>query len=270
MLRPSDLETFAALVRRANRATPPPPQAGPDTLLRADPPSDGLLHPNELARLQRSLQIASHLGDVPDCAPRVLHTIVQELSDEGFSYLSLEHSTEWLDAIAWALAQSTSSTSDLLPQPGPDRQFVVGTACRALRDRGYRVDITALGPRIDREARNQIAQEVDSLFAQIGGLDVLKQLCWIIRETKNVHDGMWLLGNVPGGIGELPQRAVPFGWLLSIALRNIHVAPSADDLEKAWTCAINLALDFFSRHRLPALQPVRRVRPLCSRFPPPT
>ena len=244
MLKPSDLETFVALVRRANRETPPSPQAGPDTLLRADPPSDGLLHPNELGRLQRSLQIASHLGDIPDSAPPVLHTIVQELSDEGFSYLSLERSTEWLDAIVWALAQSTSSASDSLPQPELDREFIVGTACQALRDRDYRLDITALGPRIDDEARNQIAQEVDSLFAKIGGLDVLQQLCWIIRETGKVHDGMWLLGNVPAGIGGLPQRAVPFGWLLSIALRNIHVTPSADDSAQAWTSAINLALDF--------------------------
>ena len=244
MLKHSDLETFVELVRRAGRETTPSPQVGPDTLLRATAPSDDLLHRNELGWLQRSLKMASVLGDIPESAHRVLHAIVQELSAKGFSYLSLTHSKEWLDAIAWAHAHPASLASDYLPHPGQDRQFVVGTACQALRDRNYRVDIVALGPRIDAETRNRIAQQVDSLFAQIGGIDAAQQLCRIIRETGKVHAGMWLLGNVPAPIGQPPQPAVPFGWLLSIALRNIHATPSASDPAKAWNSAINLAIDF--------------------------
>ena len=161
MLKHSELETFVELVRRAGRETTPSPQVGPDTLLRATAPSDDLLHRNELGWLQRSLKMASVLGDIPESAHRVLHAIVQELSAKGFSYLSLTHSKEWLDAIAWAHAHPASLASDYLPHPGQDRQFVVGTACQALRDRNYRVDIVALGPRIDAETRNRIAQQVD-------------------------------------------------------------------------------------------------------------
>ena len=244
MLKCSDLETFVELVRRAERAKTPTPQVGPDTLLHGAAPSDDLLHRNELGWLQRSLKKASVAGDVPDSAHRVLHAIVQELSDEGFSYLPLTHSKEWLGAIAWAHAHPAPLASDYLPHPGQDRQFVVGTACKALRDRDYRVDIAALGPRIDAETRNRIAQQVDSLVAQIGGIDAAQQLCRIIRETGNVHAGMWLLGNVTPPIGQAPKPAVPFGWLLSIALRNIHVMPSTGDPAKAWNSAIKLAIDF--------------------------
>ena len=244
MLKHSDLQTFVALVRRAAREATPSPEVGPDTVLRAAASSDDLLHRNELGWLQRSLKMAYVAGDVPDSAHRVLHTIVQELAAEGFSYLSLTHSKKWLDAIAWAHAHPASLASDYLAHPGQDRQFVVGTACKALRDRDYRVDIDALGPHIDAETRTRIAQQVDSLFAQIGGIDAAQQLCRIIRETRKVHAGMWLLGNIPTSSGQPPQPAVPFGWLLSIALRNIHVTPSAGDPAKSWNSAINLAIDF--------------------------
>lgn len=244
MLKNSDLETFVALFRRAEKEATPAPKVGPDTVLRTSAPSDDLLHRNELGSLQRSLKVASVMGDVPDSAHRVLHAIIQELSAEGFNYLPLTHAEEWLDAIAWALSHPASLATDYLPHPGQDRQFVVGTACQALRDRGYRVDITAFGPRIDAATRTEIAQQVDSLFVQIGGIDAIQRLCRIVRDSRKVHDGMWLLGNVPTPNGQPPQPAVPFGWLLSIALRHIDVKPSADDPAKAWKSAVNLATHF--------------------------
>ena len=244
MLKHSDLETFVTLVFRAEREAKPSPEVGPATVLRASAPSDELLHRSELGWLQRSLKVASVAGDVPDSAHRVLLTIVQELSAEGFSYLSLTHAEEWLAAISWALSHPASLATDYLPNPGKDRRFVVGTACQALRDRGYRVDITALGPHIDTETRTEIAQQVDSLFEQIGGINAAQQLCRIVRDSGKIHDGMWLLGNVLPSFEQPPQSAVPFGWLFSIALRNIHVRPSAGDPAKTWNLAINLARDF--------------------------
>ena len=244
MLKKSDLETFVGLVRRAERQPAPSPEASPDTVLRGVPPSEGLLHRNELAWLRRSLKVASVAGDIPELAHRVLNSIVQELSSEGFSYLPLKHSKAWLDAVAWALANPAALASDHLPHPGEDRQWVVGRACYALRSRGYRVDIGGLGPDIDDETRTRIARQVDSLFAQIGGIDAAQQLCRIVRESGKVHDGMWLLGNVPTHIGQQSQPAVPFGWLLSIALRNIHALPSARDPANAWQAAVDLAIDF--------------------------
>lgn len=244
MLVHSDLETFVDLLQRTERQSSPSPTMRPDTVLRPATSSDNLLHGNELDRLRRSLKIASDAGDVPDSAHRVLHAIVQDLSVEGFCYLPLLHSKEWLHAIAWGHANQTNLPSDDLPHPGQDRCFVVGTACRALRERGYRVDIGAHGPRIDDHTRTRIAQQVDSLVAQIGGNDAAEQLCRIIRETGKVHAGMWLLGNIPAGIGQPPQPAVPFGWLLSLALRHIHVRPSTGDPATAWIPAVRLATDF--------------------------
>ena len=244
MLKNSDLETFVALFRRAEREATPAPKVGPDTVLRAPAPSDDLLHRNELGWLQRALKVASVMGDVPDSAHRVLHTIVEDLTAEGFNYLPLTHSKEWLDAIKWSHAHPASLPSDYLPHPVQDRQFVVGTSCRALREQGYCVDITAFGPRIDAATRTEIARQVDSLLAQIGGIDTVQRLCRIVRYSRKIHDGMWLLGNIPTSIGQPPQPVVPFGWLLSIALRHIDVKPSANDPAKVWKSAVNLATHF--------------------------
>ena len=244
MLKHSDLETFVELVRRAEREPTPAPLMRPDTLLRATTPVHDLLHRNEYAQLRCSLKIASTAGDVSDSVHRILYAIVHDLTADGFCYLPLTYSKEWLAAIGWALSHPQALASDDLPHAGQDRQFVVGTACRALRDRGYRVDIGARGPRIDADTRTQIAQQVDSLFKQMGGIDAGEQLCGIIRETGKVYSSMWLLGNVPARIEQSPQPAVPVGWLLSIALRHIHVKPSTSDPTKAWTSAVKLAIDF--------------------------
>ena len=244
MLKHSDLEAFVELVGRVERETTLSSEVRPDTVLHAATLSDDLLHRNEYAQLQRSLKMASTAGDVSDSVHRVLHAIVQDLSTEGFRYLPLTHSKEWLEAIGWAFSHPQSLASDHLPHAGQDRPFVVGTACQALRDRGYRVDIGAHGPRIDADTRTEIAQQVDSLFAEIGGFDAAQQLCHIIRETGKVHAGMWLLGNFPSRIDQSPQPAVPFGWLLSIALRHIHVKPSTGEPAKAWASAVRLAIDF--------------------------
>ena len=244
MLEHSDLEAFVELVRRAEREASPSLTMRPDTVLRTATPSDHLLHRNELGRLCGSLKTASDAGDVSDSAHRILYAIAEDLSSEGFHYLPLTHTKEWLHAIAWAYAHPASLPSDYLPHPGQDRRSAVGTACRALRERGYRVDIGAHGPRIDTELRPRIAQQVDSLIAQIGGVDAAQQLCRIIHQTGKVHAGMWLLGNVPAPIEQPPQPAVPFGWLLSLALRNIHVKPSTRDPADSWNSAVGLAIDF--------------------------
>ena len=244
MLKQSDLNPFVELARIAGREAKPSPAINPDKLLRAEASAVGLLHRNELSRLRCSLEIASVVGDVPDSVHRILYTIVQDLSREGFIYLPLTCSKQWLDAIAWALHHPATPASDYPPHPGKNRQWAVGNACRALRNRGYRVDMGALGPEIDGETRTRIAQQVDSSFAQIGGIDAAEQIFRILRDTGKQHAGMWLLGNVPTPFGQLPQPAVPTGWLLSLALRNIYASPTTDDPATAWYSAVGLATDF--------------------------
>ena len=161
--RHSDLDAFVELARIAEREAKPSPAVNPDKVLRAEAQAADLLHRNELSRLRCSFKIASVAGDAPDSVHRILYTIVQDLSREGFIYLSLTCSKQWLDAIAWALHHPATSASDSLPHPGKDRQWAVGNACRALRNQGHHVDIGALGPAIDAAARTRIAREVDSL-----------------------------------------------------------------------------------------------------------
>ena len=212
--------------------------------MRVATPADGLVHRNELDRLCGSLKAAHHAGDVSDTAHRVLYAIARDLSAEGFCYLPLTYSNEWLEAIAWALSHPCSLPSDHLPHAGKDRRLAVGTACRALRTRGHQVDIGAHGPVIDDHTRARIAREVDSGFAKLGGINAAEQLCRIVRDTQKTHAGLWLLGNIPGRIDQPPRPAVPFGWLLSIALRNIHVTPSAQDPADSWDSTVRLAIDF--------------------------
>ena len=189
MLKHSDLDAFVELVRIAEREAKPSPAINPDKVLRAEAPAADLLHRNELSRLRCSLKIASVAGNAPEPIHRILYAIVQDLSPQGFIYLPLSCSKQWLDAIAWALHHPAAPASDYLPHPGKDRQWAVGNACRALRNRGHRVDIGAPGPAIDAVARAGIAREVDSLLAQIGGIDAAEQLFRILRGTGKQHSG---------------------------------------------------------------------------------
>ena len=268
MLKRSDLDAFVELARLAERETAPSSNSDPESLLRAPAPSDGLLHRNELTRLRCSLKIASVAGDVPDSAHRILHTIAQELSTEGFTYMALTRSKEWLEAIAWARLHPATPASDHGPRSGQDRQWVVGRACRALRERDYRVDIDALGPGVDADTRTEIAREVDSLFAQMGGISAAEQLFRILRDTRKVHAGMWLFGNIPAPDDQPPQPAVPFGWLFSPCPPKYSRSPvhrqSSERLELGGPTRDRLR----GQHRLPAIQPFRRAVSRCARLPP--
>ncbi len=55
---------------------------------------------------------------------------------------------------------------------------------------------------------------------------------------------MWLLGNLTGGYDHAPDPAIPFGWLLSVALRHIDAKPSTSNPDNLWKSAIELATDF--------------------------
>ena len=125
-----------------------------------------------------------------------------------------------------------------------DRQFHVGAACRRLHERGYSIPIRTFGPHLDDDTRSRIAGCIDSLIAQVGGVGAIRGLFQTMRETGKLHDGMWLFGNLPGSTHRVPRPAIPFGWLLSIALRNIHKPPSTDRPAETWQLALDIATDF--------------------------
>ena len=244
MLHDTDLDTFIRLVQQAERETEPIPRRSPDATLRAEGDSDGHLHRAECARLWKSLRIACAASVVPESYCRILEAIVRDLTAEVRCYAPLTHGEEWLSAIRWAMSQPPPSTSDSLRRRGMGRQFHVGAACRRLRERGYSIPIRTFGPHLDDDTRARIAGRIDSLIAQIGGVQAIHSLFRTMRETGKLHDGMWLFGNLPGAAHRVPRPAIPFGWLLSIALRNMHKAPSTDRTAEAWQSAVNIATDF--------------------------
>ena len=244
MLAESDLHTFIQLVHRAEERNGPTPDRSPDTTLSAGGNSDGHFHRAECARLCKSLRIACAAGDVPESFSRILNAIVWDLSAEDRRYLSLANAEEWLSAIRWAMSQPPPSGSDSLRHLGMDRQFHVGVACRRLRERGYSIPIHTFGPHVGDNTCIRIAGRIDSLIAQAGGVDTIHSLFRMMRDTGKLHDGMWLFGNYPGAAHRVPRPAVPFGWLLSIALRSMHKAPSTDRPSEAWQSAVDIATDF--------------------------
>ena len=244
MLAESDLDTFIRLVRRAEESSGPIPDTSPDTKLSTGGNSEGRLHRTECVRLRKSLRMACAATDVPESFGHILEAIVRDLTAEDHRYLSLANATEWLDAIRWGMSQPAPSGSDNLRRLGMDRQFHVGVACRRLRERGYSIPIHTFGPHVDGDTRIRITGLIDSLIAQVGGVNAVRSLFRMMREAGKLHDGMWLFGNIPGSIQRVPHPAVPLGWLLSIALRNLHKAPSTDSPAQAWQSAVEIATDF--------------------------
>ena len=244
MLNPSDLDAFVALVHRAEGIRTPRPDSHPDAVLRSAVQADHLLSRNEYARLQRALRIACVAENLSESPHRILDAIVRSLTTEDRRYLPLTQVEPWLRAIQWAIPRAEPSPYDSPRLRGLDRQFHVGTACGRLHARGYAVPIGALGPNLDSNTRREIAEQVDSLVRCIGGIAAIERLCGFVSAAGRVHDGMWLLGNVTGGYNNAPPPAIPVGWLLSIALRHIHVRPSDGDPDESWKSAIELAIDF--------------------------
>ena len=244
MLQDSDLQTFVKLVQRAKCDVNPPTGRRPGSTLYAEKNPNDLIHRNEYGQLIQSLKIACAAGDISDSPHHILYTISQDLSASDFCYLPLTYSEPWLDAIRWAISNPKSLPTDRSLHGGRDRQIVVGIACRALRDQGYEVHIGAHGPRIDDSVRTKISQRIDTLMAQLGGIDAINRLSRITCKTGNMYDGIWLFGNRPVKIEQQLEPAVPLGWLLSIALRHIHVKPSTDNPAHTWNAAVRLAIDF--------------------------
>lgn len=244
MLVQSDLDAFIRLVRQAKGLRGPIPDASPDITLSSDGNSEGRLHRTECARLWKSLRVACAAGDVPESFGHILEAIVRDLTAEDQRYLPLSNAAEWLDAIRWGMSQPVSSGSDNLRRLGMDRQFHVGVACRRLRGRGYSIPIHTFGPHVDSDTRIRTASLIDNLVAQVGGVNAVRNLFRLMRESGKLHDGMWLFGNIPGSTQRVSHPAVPLGWLLSIALRNLHKAPSTDSPAKVWQSAVEIATDF--------------------------
>ena len=244
MLSESDLDTFVGLVRRVESEAVQLPASPPDAILLADRNSENLLYRSEYTRLWRSLGIACIADDLPESYYWILDTIVREFSNKDRRYLPMTYSEEWLCAIRWAKTKILSSATNSLRDSGKERIFHVGSACQRLRHSGYHIDIRTNGPYLSPETRKEITEDIDSLIAEMGGIDAARQLCVFVGKTGKVHDGMWLLGNLTGSYDNAPDPALPIGWLFSISLRHIHRKQSTANPADTWKSITRLAIDF--------------------------
>ena len=212
----------------------------------------------------------TRIGETRMTFPRTT-TIVPGASRAGFAWMLTAGVAVTLDErmtldLAW---RYTDLGEDSLRRRGMDRQFHVGAACRRLRERGYSIPVRTFGPHFDDDTRTRIAGRIDSLIAQVGSVYAIHSLFRTMRETGKLHDGMWLFGNIPGAAHRVPHPAIPFGWLLSIALHNIHKPPSMDRPEGAWQSAVDIATDFAASMDCQRYNPYERFiyRKIKNRFP---
>ena len=244
MLQDSDLSRFIALLQKAKEGGLSHPSEFPQSALCLGEVTENLFYRSELSRLWRSLKIACAAGDAPEFADQILCGIIQQLTEEDRCYVPLTYSEEWLRAIRWAIFRAERSDVDCALFSGNDRQSRVGMACQRLRKRGYRIHIGAYGPYLDTETQKTIADSINSLISQVGGINAAQQICAFVKRTNAMHDGMWLFGNRIGSYGNVSESALPIGWLFSIALRHIHRKESLSEHEVAWQTAVKLAVDF--------------------------
>lgn len=69
-----------------------------------------------------------------------------------------------------------------------------------------------------------------------------------MRDANNLHDGMWLFGEVGLGLYAAKDPMIPVGWLMSLALRNLDKKGTARKPAVAWASLIALATDFAAVH----------------------
>lgn len=176
------------------------------------------LFPGEFWQLAQSLQIAAVLGDADRREAIAAKLIAQQI--RGLRCVDLDQSVAWQQAIAWALAEPTIMQGNPLGD-FTDRSEQVGQACRRLRDRGYRISVTAYGVLVSDRSQREIAKRIDGLVAYLGGAETAMQVCRIIEDSKLIYDGMWLLGDRVPSIWSAKRPAFPVGWLFSLGLRHL-------------------------------------------------
>jgi len=238
MLRDGDLDAFLSLLQAAKADGNTLEAEQPGSALRV--PENGLF-PSEIWCLFRSLQIAEVLGDAPKGAALAAGRIAKAC-ERDMQCKSLDDQDAWRKAIRWSIFRPEAGSEDASLQLF-ERQRQVGLAGARLRERGYGVRISAYGPEIDTRSRQQIAVKIDSLFGLLGGADGAGQVCRFIRDSKLLHDGMWMFGDKVPNIHQTKVPSVPLGWLFSLAVRHLGKRGTARKADIAWGTAVKLSTD---------------------------
>ncbi|QEE40859.1 MULTISPECIES: hypothetical protein [unclassified Methylobacterium] len=165
------------------------------------------------------------MGDAPEDAARVLLFLQGKL--QGNSCVAFDCRDKWIEATAWGLRSMAAREALYGRQPIYMRQRHVGEACRRLRTRGYKIEVGAQGPRMAASSERELLTVIDNFAALIGGLRILEIIFGRMRERNLFHNGFWLFGNTVPGFTQEGRIASPYGWLCSVAIRNISKAGTA-------------------------------------------
>ncbi|MCY3858552.1 MAG: hypothetical protein OXG25_06550 [Gammaproteobacteria bacterium] len=211
--------------------------------MRTDGTQERRLFRNEIGYLLDACEIAEAAGDASNHAVRTLEKICNALKSESRSYAAPTNTTIWQRAIV--SAQYAPDSPDVLGDFDPNpRNKTVGIACRGIRDCGFDVQIDSFGPNINEHTQLQIANRVDSMIENVGGVNILMYLFQHMYQHNRLHDDLWLFGNQIAPARSPSKPEIPVGWLISLALRHIHNPPSTPDsglLKEGISLSINLA-----------------------------
>jgi len=234
MLQDGDFRKFLSLYHEVIAEN----QERPPVSSSLEAQADGLFPP-EIRRLSQSVAIASELGDAPPQAKLVIDGIWRSLDGDG-RYASLDNEKAWKQVIRHGMKQVGA------PDNGEKigGETIVGHACLRLRNKGYNVEVSAYGVRLDRNSQHRIFQTIDAHIASLGGFQCLKQICHMFRTANRIHDGMWLFGDRVPGLFQLPMPEVPIGWLFSLSVKHLGRNGSASNPEAEWASVVELATDF--------------------------
>lgn len=242
MLLHNDLETYLSLVDRSASDPNIGPHQQLESILHTDQSEERRLFSAEIWRLLRSCEIANTAGDASNHAVRTLEKIATAIESETKSVAAPANEAVWQRAIL--CAQRTPDTADVPKNFDPNpRNRHVGEACRALRARGFVVDINSFGPHIDDQTQLEIAKHVDLQIERVGGVNTLTYLFRLMCQHNLLHDGLWLFGNQIASKPSDNRPTIPVGWLISLALRHIHKTQTSLDSTPLHD-GIDLAIDF--------------------------
>ncbi len=129
------------------------------------------------------------------------------------------------------------------------RALLVQEAAHRLSKLGYAIEKDSRGkPSISENSRLEIVRCIKGYIRLLGGIKVADQVLRILRETNQIHDGLWLFGNSNLAITDPKIPLPPFGWLFSLALSEFGTVGNARKPEIAWKTLVNLCTDFAAVH----------------------
>ena len=236
MMQNEDLDLVADLVRT------PLLEPGSGFVSRHLLDPNGDLWRSDLWRLRRSAECAFHAAEMERGVFEALAHLCEALRDcpQNSRLIGPADADAWRGALAAARADSGWTPK---VAPIPDREQIVGEACKRLRERGRKVRVRAYGPDWNEASLKSACASVDRLISRLGGATVVDQLGHVMRETAGTFEDIWLFGDRNLGLNQAKQAGIPYGWLIGLAARHMHRPNTCRRPDIAWRSLITQAQD---------------------------